>query len=204
MTTPTPAGDTQPGGDNNGAVWVSSWAMPKGRGYGVRMRLGSTTWGLTPDDAVAHATAAIRAAVTAEHDAAVATLLAGKLSVPLRDVAMLFERDLRPDRPDLDAHTDPLLLRPGVAVDEGVDRSRTFRPFVALHLADEDGQAGEFTPADCRHHATSVLDTIAGADLDSGFRRLLVGTLGLGEARASAVIADLGNHWPADQEPRRA
>lgn len=197
------AGDTAPGGERDG-VWVSSWVLPKGRGYGVRIRVGSTTWGLTPDAAVAHATAAIRAAVTAEHDAAVANLLAGKLSVPLPYVAELFERDLRPDRPDLDAHTTPLLLRPGVAVDEGLDRPRTFRPFVALHLDGDPAQAGEFTPADCRNHATNVLDTIASADLDSGLRRLLVGTLGLGEARASAVIADLGNHWPAAQEPRRA
>jgi hypothetical protein len=205
----------QPGGDAPG-IWVSSWVLPKGRGYGVRLRVGGTTWGLTPDRALAYAAAVIRAAVTAEHDAAVAGLLMNKLAVPDRLVAELFAHDLRPDRPDTDADTGPLLLRPGVAVDEHLNGSRTFRPFIGLHLADthiESGRpawsprgekVGQFTPADARQHATAVLDTIAAADLDSALRRLLVGPLGLGEARASAVIADLANHWPATEEPRRA
>jgi hypothetical protein len=192
----------QPGGNDTGAVWVAAWALPKGGGYGVRIRVGDLNWTMTPDRALAYAAAVIRAAVTAEHDAAVFGLLTVRLGLDVRTAGQVIAADLRPDRPPLDADTAPLEFRPGITVTEPVAAPRGVRPFVGMWAGGK--QIGQFTPADCRHHATSVLDTVAAADLDSAFRRLLVGPLDLDEARASQVIASLAEHWPAAEEPRRA
>lgn len=60
---------------------------------------------------------------------------------------------------------------------------------------------GWVTPRELRDHGSHVLSTPAAADLDAALHRKLVGTFGLDDARARAVVSDLVNHWP--KEPPR-
>lgn len=172
-------------------LWVRSWRMNGNKGYGVRVNVGARSWNLVPREALEYAAGFVAAATTAEHDTAVFRLLTERVGIEPRQVAELIGRDLRPDRVDRSAATDPIELRPAVG---------QHGPFVGMWL---DGQqVGELRPADAREHALAVLDTLAAADLDASLRRMLVGPLGLDEARASAVIRSLEDVWPPAEAPR--
>lgn len=173
-------------------IWVRTWRLPGDRGYGVRMNLGATAWGLDRGTAIAYAVAVIGAATEAEHD--VATFRSFVATGMTEELAATFlARDIRPARTGRFDAGQPLELRPGVARDD----DGSTRPFLGIYLNGE--QAGQLDPDEAREHAVQVLGVLAAADLDSGLRRALVGPVGLDEARASAVIHALGEHWPGSR-----
>lgn len=180
----------QPPADHEG-LWVRSWRV--GTGYGARVNLGERTWTLGRDRAVAYAAAFVRAAMEAEHDAAVVALLGDRVGMPQELVAS-FVNDLRLERRSEDGATEPLHLVPGVSLRDD-DRPH---PFIAMHLDGE--QVGQLTPAAAREHGLNTLAVLAAADLDDALRRFLVDRVHLDEARASAVIANLPEYWPSEDD----
>jgi hypothetical protein len=178
-----------------GTMWVRSWRLPGGRGYGASIQMGPVTFGLTPDRALAYAAELVRRSIEAEHDAAVIRLLTqpGRANMPVEQAAMFVSADLRQDRAVDHEATAPLAFEAGI--------NPQLVPFVkVMH---EGKQIAQQTPKEARHHAMSVLDVIAAADLDSALERALMGLLGLDRAQASAVINGLGSYWP-DEEPEPA
>lgn len=95
--------------------------------------------------------------------------------------------DLRQDRPGLDAAFGPLRFEPIVS-------NRTGEPVVAIH--GPRAQAAQIAAGDAKLHAVHVLETLAVADLDAGYLRLLRASVGVDEARARQVVDDLGRWRP--------
>lgn len=174
-----------PSEGNEEGLWARSWALPYGKGYGIRINVGETSWTMGRDAALAYAAAFVAAATAAEHDTAVFRMMTDRMGLDPAVVVAVIGRDIRPDRPTNADATRPVVLAPAVG-QKG--------PFVKLLLNEE--QVGELTPADAREHALAVLDALAAGDLDSALRRVLVGPVGIDEARASAVIASLADYWP--------
>lgn len=197
--TPAPAPD-EPGA---GAVWVESGVAPDGT-YVVELHAGGD-WStiLDRDRAIAYAAAVHDIAARAEYDAAVYRQLTAKGVHPAQVTAFVVD-DLRPERPPAEyaiAVTAPLAFTPGVSADNG--------PFVLVHLhlpgpptGTPDALISQWTPAEARTHAGHVLDTLAVVDLDAGYRRLLVGVMGLDDPTARAVIGNLGEHRHPSPERR--
>lgn len=183
-------------------LWVRSEVMSDGT-YGVGLNVGADrSWVLNRDEAVAYTVACFARATEVEHDTAVMRLLTGKLGLPAKEAGQLIVKDLIPDRLDSFYVTKPLRFT-GV-----IGRAKHPRPdagqYVPLLGMELDGQGvGQLTPADLRDHAAAVLNVIAAADLDAGLVRALVGTVGIDEQRARAVVEDLANHWPEQRPPRR-
>lgn len=192
---------TNPRSGREEGLWVQSWALPTGRGYGVRVNVDARSWTLGRDRAIAYATTLVQRATEAEHDAAVFRLFTERLGVPAKESAETLHLSIREQRAADHSATEPLELTAGVTLDEAVGAAPAVRPFIAMHL--DGAQVGQLTPADARDHAIAVLGTIAAADLDSALRRALVGSIGIDEARASAVIASLSEYWPTEEAPRR-
>lgn len=162
-------------------IWVQSDPLPDGTYVTAihydddRSRVLDHTAGL------AYVTEVLRAAVQAEHDAAVIRHLMATGLGP--NLAASVVADLRADRPPIDdAATAPLTLRPGVS-------QKTMRGFLAIHM---DGrQVGQWEPAEAREHAVQVLEVLTAADLDAAYRRHLIGPLGVDEPTAMAIVSDL-------------
>lgn len=165
-------------------IWVQSDLLPDGTYVTAIHYDDDRSRVLDHAAGLAYVTEVLRAAVQAEHDAAVirqlmATGLGPKLAASV--VA-----DLRADRAPLDdAATAPLTLRPGVA-------EKNMRVFVALHM--ENRQVGQWDPAEAREHAVQVLEVLTAADLDAAYRRHLIGPLGINEPTAMAIISDLATY----------
>lgn len=168
--------------DDRDAIWVQSDLAPDGTTYVTAIHYDDDKSRiLTPETAYAYVAEMFRAAVIAEHDAAVIRQLRA-MDIKLEDAAGIVA-ELREDRPPLnDATTAPLRLVPGVSL-------KTGDGFLAVHLGDR--QIGRWEPADARDHATNVLSVQTAADLDGAYRRYLVGSAGIEPDRALAVINDL-------------
>ena len=166
------------------AVWVISDVAPDGT-YVVTVQAGQdVALTLPPDRAVGYVLAVLAVCAAAEFDAAVVTQFT-RLGLSVEDAA-LSVRDLRADRPPVDpAATAPLLFVPVV-------KSRSRRP--VIHLLVDGEVVGEWEPDEVREHAMHVLDAVVVADLDAGFRRFLVGTVGLDDETARAAVGDLQRH----------
>lgn len=174
--------------DDDSGLWVQSDALPTG-GYGATINVGADrAWTLNADQAARYALTCIRRATEAEHDAAVFSLLVDRLDLGPADAAQLLGRDLRPMRPPPDdTATAPLRFMPGVS-----HRSRA--PFLAMFL--DDKPIGQLDPAALRHHATSMLDVVVAAELDSTLARCLVEAVGVDDGIARAAVGSLYEHWP--------
>jgi hypothetical protein len=168
--------------DDRNSIWVQSDLAPDGSTYVTSIHYDADQSRiLTPETAYAYVAEVFRAAVMAEHDAAVIRQLRA-MNITLKEAAGIVA-ELREDRPPLDdAATAPLRLVPGVSL-------RTGDGFLAVHLGDR--QIGEWEPDDARDHATNVLSVQTAADLDAAYRRYLVGSAGIDHDRALAVINDL-------------
>lgn len=163
-------------------LWVRSDVLPGGS-YGVSLSAGEDrAWSLTPQEAAEYAGHCHEVATTAEHDAAMVSLLL-TVGGPRRDVAVLL-RDLRNTR----GHSPspwPVQFAPQVS-----QRG----PFVRVEL---DGhEVGQLTPAELREHGSAVLSARTASALDAAAYRLLAGEMGLDDATARAVIGSLARHWP--------
>lgn len=176
----------------HGELWVRSDLMPNGT-YGCSINVGpDQAWSLPRDRAIAHAVACFAQAMTAEHDAALFTMLTRQAGLAGRDVAPLISR-IRTARVLDHSATEPLRFIPCVG---------RRGPFLQMLL---DGrQVGELTPADLRDHGAAVLNVLAAADLDVGLHRMLVDTIEVPDGTARAMIHEMADHWPAPQPPRRA
>lgn len=165
-------------------VWIKTEPSLDGTTYTVTIEADADrAIVLTPDTALAYASAVLGAAARAEYDAAVYRQLCA-FDLEVEAVAQMIT-DLRRDRPPLDtAATKPLALEPGV--------NAKGEPFLVV-LVEED-RVGQWSVPAAREHALIVLEAVAVADLDAGYLQALRGLIGLDEDRARAVVGDLGNH----------
>lgn len=170
--------------DQGEGLWVSS-EVSAGGAYVVGLNVGADrAWTLDEEGAVRYARAVLRVAHSADHDAAVISLLV-KLGGQTEKAAKLVGYHLRPDRLPFDHDaTKPLRFEPGV--------NQKSRPFVKVIL---DGQQiGQLTPQEAIGHAVGVLEVVATVDLDAALYQLLVGQIHLDEATARAVVGDLARY----------
>ena len=59
----------------------------------------------------------------------------------------------------------------------------------------------QFAPRNVREHIEHALRVYVAADLDSSYRRYLLGVIGIEPGRATNVVEDLGNYLPGDDPP---
>lgn len=168
--------------------------MPTGQYATVVTLGGDHVWHLDRTTALEYAATCVAVATAAEHDTAVMRLLLS-LDLPLPAVAQVLA-GLRRHRPPQVEVLRGLRLMAGVAFD-GEDADPPVRPFIEIHTPISKGQMD--TPS-LRRLAGSVLSSIARVELDTTlFGVLTSGSLGLEHARARAVVAGLGEHWPGRQ-----
>ncbi|WP_068924990.1 hypothetical protein [Planobispora rosea] len=174
--------------DAPGAIWVASDLAPDGTYVTAIHYSGDRSRILDRAAALAYAAEIHRAAVCAEHDAAIIRQLTS-LGLPM-EAGGHTVRALRADRPPLDdAATAPLRLVPGVS-------ARTGAGFLDLYV---DGkQVGQWDPVDARGHASYILDALAAADLDAAYHRYLISDHGLDADSAKAIIGGLAAHLAGD------
>ncbi|MEO3860927.1 hypothetical protein [Acrocarpospora sp. B8E8] len=167
------------------AIWVQSDLSADGTTYVTAIHYDQDKSRiLDAKTAYAYVAEIFRASVHAEHDAAVIRQLRAT-GMPV-ELAARAVADLRADRPPLDdAATAPLRLVPGVS-------QKTGNGFLATYVGNR--QVGQWDPDDARDHATGVLSVMAAADLDSAYRRYLVGPVGLAPGEALAAVSGLADH----------
>ena len=170
--------------DKGEGLWVNT--EPDGRGGYVTTVSVDQDWSvrLDRDAATAYALVCVEAAQRAEYDAAIFGQMTRKLKLEHPVAAKVVVDDLRPDRPPLPDAAPGLRFEPGM--------NASGKPFMKILLDGADH--GQLDPEALRRHALHVLETPVAADLDAGYRRLLVGTIGIDEGRAGAVIEDLANY----------
>jgi hypothetical protein len=167
------------------AVWVKTEPTVDGSAYVVTIEASDdVAVTLDPDRALRYAWGVLDAAHRAAYDAAVFKQLT-KLGIEVPAAAMVVDQ-LRSDRPPLDAEaTKPLGFDPGVS-------QSTEEAFLAILIGGE--RVGQWNVEDARGHALAVLESVAVADLDGGYYRALIGSVGLDENRARQVVEDVGSH----------
>lgn len=168
-------------------VWVKTEPSVDGTTYTVTIEASpDVAVVLDHDRAARYAWGVLDAAHRADYDAAVLRQMRDKLGVDLRTIAQLVT-DMRADRPPLDdAGTYPLRLEPGVAADGG-------HGFLRLSIGDDREPVGQWTTEDARQHALHVMESVKVADLDAGYRRALVGIVGVSDSTAQQAVGDLAN-----------
>lgn len=166
-------------------IWIKTDLAVDGSGYVASLEVGDDTARvLTPREALSHAYGVLAAVGRAEYDVAVAKQLTRKLKVNL-EAALQIVSDLRADRPPLDpADTFPLVIEPGV--------NARLKPFLAISC--KGMEKGQWDMEQARGHAMAVLTVASVADLDSGYLRCLVSTVGIDRNKALQVVDDLQNY----------
>jgi hypothetical protein len=166
-------------------VWIKTTPALDGSGYVVTLEADDDTARvLTPTEALAYAAGVLAAASRCEYDAAVIRQMTRALKLPVATAAQVIT-DLRADRPPLDpSATAPMWLEPGV--------NKDLDGFLVISINGK--KVGQWNATDARGHALAVIESIAVADLDSAYVRVLVGSVGIDKARALQVVDDLGNH----------
>lgn len=164
---------------------------------------------LTRHRAAAYARAVLEVAARADYMAAVTRQMrrvmgnkppAGGLDT--EESVNWFVQQLVEELPDLDGEaTWPLVFEPG--------RHRpTDSPLVAVFLTQGSQQrvtVGHWSPASARHHARGVLDAAVYADLDTTYRGMLKGVIGIDEQRSRAIIANLSEYLAdSEEDPKEA
>lgn len=176
--------------DSLDGLWVKSDVAADGS-YVACVEIGADrSIPMGRDRALAYAMAVLTAVMHAEHDAAV---LAQFVKIGLAQkhaaeaVATMRERRAPVD----DDATAPLRWLPGVSAFTG-------KGFLHLLL---DGEAFcQIEPAAAIGHALYVLRSVTAVDVDSVYFRYLTRDLDVPEARARAVVADIGNFY---EEPSK-
>jgi len=168
------------------AIWIKTEPTPDGKSFVVTVDFSADcSVTLTPDQTTAYAKDVLTAVQRAEYDAAVMRQL-----TPMTDKVTAFQmvQDLRGDRPEL-AHTAPLELEPGVAMDGD---GESFRPFIRLGLNGET--FGQWDTETARGHALGMLEVTIAADMDAAYARALVALIGVERNVAMNVVGDLARH----------
>lgn len=174
-------GPTQAEGEG---LWV--FTEPDDHGGYVTVVSIDQDWSVSLDreSALRYAVACLEAAARVEFDAAVWTQMTRKLELSPVAAVRLVEDDLRPDRPPLPEPAPGLAFLPGV--------TEAGKPFI--HIVLHGQPHAQMDPPALRQHAMYVLETPIAAELDAGYRRALVGIIGIEEVRAANVIGDLASH----------
>jgi hypothetical protein len=162
-------------------VWIKTDLTPTG--YVVTLDASDdNTRILAPAEALAYAAGVLAAAARAEYDAAVLKQITGKkLGLSLEAAFALIET-MRKDRPPLHpSATRPFTFHPAVTM-----AGKAF-----LRVECEGEEPSQWTPHQAREHAMWVLESVAVADLDSGYLRTLVGS---SRDTATQVVDDLANY----------
>lgn len=173
------------------AIWVISDVAPDGT-YVTTVHAGEdVAVTLDRDRAVAYAVAVLAATTRARYDAAVwrqmLTISGGRAAGDgAEEIAALVVRGLREDRPPIDdSATAPLAFEPFVS-------HRTKEPGVFVSLNGK--KISQWDVSDAEGHALHVLQIMLGVDLDASYWRHLIGTVGLEDWRARAIVGDLGKY----------
>lgn len=162
---------------------MCSEITPDGR-YGIVLSWGDTVRWLSHEDVLLHCTETVRAAVCAEHDAAVFKQLTGKLELPATHAGETLQ-DLRDRRPPADAQAlQPLGLEPGVTLDG--------KPFLVVSVGGR--KVGQWTPADARNHAMACLELAAAVPLDNAYFDFMTGDGVMPQHVGRNVVGDLGQY----------
>lgn len=165
-------------------LWVRSDPRADGT-YGITVTVGADfAWSLDQGEAVAYATLTFKAAMTAEHDAAVFEALR-RLPDLDDEWAAKTIRDLREKRPTL-TWIPRVTFIPSVST-EG-------EPFLMLCV--DGNPEGQVTTDALREHAGWVLCALAACDLDTALVAELTGRIGVDMATAQAFVTDLRTAWP--------
>ena len=176
------------------AVWVISDVAPDGT-YVATVHAGQdVALTLDRDRAIAYAVTVLTATTRAQYDAAVwrqmLTISRGRTDGDAQQAAALIVKGLREDRPPIDdSATAPFAFEPFVS-------HRTKEPGVFVSLNGK--KISQWDLSDAEGHALHVLQIMIGVDLDASYRRHLIGTLGIEDWRARAVVGDLGKYHATD------
>lgn len=176
---------------------MRSEIMPDGS-YRAAITVGAdTAFALDHDQALAYTTACMARATEADHDTAVMRLFTS-IGLAPKITGEFIGRDLRPDRPDTHAPTEPLRFLPTVG------RARHPRPdagqYIPIILMELHGKdIGSISPDDLRRHGSGVLGVLAAVELDERLFRFLTKRADLDEDTARAVVGSLAEHMPADE-----
>src|SRR5262245_52634719 len=170
---------------DDGGVWVTT-EDGDGGAYQLTVSFGDRhSRVLDREAAYRYAAGVLAACQRAEYDAAVIKQMTTTVGVDLVAATKLIAV-FREDRAPLDhAATAPIRLEPGVS-------HRTGKGF--LQIAVDGDTVGQWDAADGRSHALFVLECIEVAELDTGYRKLLVGAVGIDDQRARNVVHDLANY----------
>lgn len=166
------------------SLWIRTEPRLEGGGYFV-----TVSWAedyivrLDPAQCLHYVTTLVRAAQQAEYDAAVLKQLT-KIGVPLPEATLTLVNDLRQDRPPLDDAAPGLRYEPGV--------TQALKPFLKVLIHGEEFCTMDLPPM--RRHAMHLLEAPDAADLDSAYRSMLVGAIGLDSSTADNVVADIANY----------
>lgn len=164
-------------------VWASSDVAPDGM-YVPTVHVGDDDIrALNRAQALAYAQAVLAVCERVEYESAVARQLRST-GMPLSMVTSVIA-GLRQDGPaPADGVMEPLRLEGGV--------NGQLEPFVGVFRARDDARLGQWTVADGRSHALSVLRCTDAVELDAAYRRFLVSRVGVPPATAAAMVGDLG------------
>lgn len=167
------------------AVWMRTEPTLDGTGYMVVIEIDDDhALTLDREQANAYSYAILEAVARAEYDAAVFNQISKRMS-DKEGYASQLVVDLRKDRPDIDFSVmEPMSFTPGV--------NQRGKPFLLINMAGEP--VGQWDLKDARLHALMVLESIVVADLDAGYRRALLGIIGLEGHVATSVVDDLRNY----------
>lgn len=164
-------------------VWIRTDPDPEGT-YRPTLEIDDdTALILTAETATIYASEILRAVAIGEHEAAIYAQLMKASGGDQEHVAMAIA-DLRNDRPMLDTDT-PLRLIPGIS-------ALTSQAFFAVEV--RGSRVGQWTAADARQHALTVLEAVHVAELDSAYWRFLRTHVDTSDDVARALVGDLANH----------
>jgi len=68
------------------------------------------------------------------------------------------------------------------------------KPFLTIAIGGGTEPVGQWTVADARGHASHVMGAVVVADLDAAYHRVLIGAVGIEDAKARNVIEDIAKH----------
>lgn len=190
IAAPTPTTDQAqqdrpptPDGEELDTVWVASDLTPTGVYVTTVGRGNRVLATLDRFAALRWADAFTRHMAYARYDAAVCAQLK-HVGINMVHIGGMIN-DLRKDRtPVAAADTYPLVIEPMVS-------HRDLRP--RLGILDGRGEPFKWDIPDAEQHVHQVLELSAVTDVDAVYFRLLKHSCGLDEARARAVLGDLGH-----------
>lgn len=190
-----PVDELRPDDDTGQSVWCKADRSPFG-GYMLTVEYDEdNVLPLNRDSLFAYVAAMAEALMRAQYAEGVRRQLVDVLGgrgkrkgkgLPDREVqtaAILQVQEIRQEWPDLPAFP-PYTIKPIVS----------FEGRCSVQVWKGEQVIVQFAARNVHEHIVHALRVYAAADLDESYRRMLIGTIGLDESRATACVADLANY----------